>query len=1595
MSVSVHNNKIYFRFTLISLFFLTGMVANAQLIRLSEDASVFPAQMKVVMATGGNSYAIALGETFEQQFKEKYTPEQQKIVMATAVDMAKRGHKMPQYYLYLRLLDFKLTEEGQTAKDVDNLLVIMQKMIAANGMQKASKTLEDLNEFVRTRIVYKSNYNTLYALNGSYKLRFEDKTVQYFEPEKPAEFTKADIPQKEDIGLFDDWDREETDADWSDKPTEMELDILKKDIVLPSAVGLITDLRNVDLVMVTQSDSVVISNTTGGVVWLTGKFLGKGGKMTWENVGLPQITAELKKYSFDIMNPRFSAEEVTLTYTDRLTAPIEGIFEFRGGKRPAGVMNSYPRFKSYEANAVVKNIEQYVDYTGGFSLMGNQILSSSLADKFSTITVKKPNAYHFKAVSRKFILSDSLIFAERASFVAYIGEDSISHPGVQLKYNSVEKTVRLNKLKQGVFRESAYNDTFHQMDIRCDAVRWNLATDKMDFYIVSAKTQVPVLFESFNFFNNERVRDLSGTAGFNPLLLVGNYVKKSKNFEFSVEEIAQSVNRPPQQFVGGLMATAQQGLLSYDPVRQTFKLTPKGVHYLQAFSGQKDYDDLVIPSFFQSTDSTSNGTFDLKTKDLTIRGTRRFSLSDELGIYFLPYDNTLQFKKNRTFSFDGQLIVKNYRFAGKNLEIDYDNFTVKLNKIDSISFIPVEIFKKGGKKEIGSHIKFEQSGVLYLNRPNNKAGKLNLPEYPRLVMEKGVIVYFDENSRGKRKYNREVYFDIPKIDYDSLNVKDLEFEGTFFSGNIFKPFKEKLIVMPDTTLGFTHKVPKGTYNVYGNKSSVAFSSNLLMNGEGLNSSGKINHLAASLNANKINFSTDSLTAFGDVGEIKETANTQMAYFPQVAVNNYSLKWIPAADSMVIASKKGFNFYEGTSTLTGKLVVREGGLFGLGTLARTDSETQSEQFKFDKPGFKAEESIFKIKSALASAKPVLLGENVNVNFNVINNLVEIAISDRDFNDTTKASLEFPYAAYRTNIGRANWDIDKKTISMQGDVETTSFTSTNEEQLGLSFNGNTAQYDIVGMTLNIGGVPFITSADARIIPDNGKVVIRRNADMLPFKNARLTIDTLNGYHNLIDGNIRIISKKRFSGDATYQFVNISSDTFNIKMGNFELKNLLANKNQTKTKDEVLSTVANATVTVRDSLFLSPKMLYKGDIAMLAPQKNLSLDGFVIPELKKYPQLGGNWITYKGDKSEEITINVDEKLLSGDSRVYAGLHVKANSGTNGLYPTFLSAKISPDDDDIFITKGTFRRDEPNKRFVITPDENSRGESNRYELIDEQGIIRTEGTFNLLGDKTTSKYLNAAGFAEVALDSNAYEFDMMMLYEFPLSQQLALSMADKIIKTNLDLGNNESAILFETDEFMAKLKQFVSEKDAKSYRDQLYKEHLPLYKFSPKFATTMVLSDVKMRWNPEINSFYSVGKLGISNIGESDINAMVNGYLEIKKNPAAGDEVYLFIEMSGENWYYLGYKNGEMGVISSDDSFNSLIAAKEKGGSKSKDYKTISIDFAEPITFRRRFLTTYRGITDEQFGKKPVDPKKLTQTPDEKAKKEEKKKTAEAEGF
>src|SRR6185295_8482648 len=101
----------------------------------------------------------------------------------------------------------------------------------------------------------------------------------------------------------------------------------------------------------------------------------------------------------------------------------------------------------------------------------------------------------------------------------------------------------------------------------------------------------------------------------------------------------------------------------------------------------------------------------------------------------------------------------------------------------------------------------------------------------------------------------------------------------------------------------------------------------------------------------------------------------------------------------------------------------------------------------------------------------------------------------------------------------------------------------------------------------------------------------------KNTTIILDTLNGYHRLTEGVVDIISRKEFTGYATYQYVNFLRDTFAIKMTDFHLEPITegeqsrrsSRKNSSKAN---MQTVGTGAVAEHEQLVLGAGMFYKGD-------------------------------------------------------------------------------------------------------------------------------------------------------------------------------------------------------------------------------------------------------------------------------------------------------------------------------------------------------------------------------------------------------------------
>jgi hypothetical protein len=1548
------------RIDLLVIFLLTIGWAQAQS-KLSDTPEAFIGDAVAMMNSTKNAGAMSVGKDFEAVWNGKLSAGQKNKIMAISRQMlAKKYKALPQVKNFFESVNLAVNTQNISAADLDKYLNVTEKVVAQYDTKALSAYQETCRVFFESRALYQTKFNSLYVGGGKFSFEFKDGSEELMAQEKAREekanAAPKDDKKKEGDGWFNDWDSNPTE------PVAENVDALTATYqkpLQPTVSGPVIQLEGVDLTMITEHDSATLIKTQGALRLIDGVFIGKGGKFTWASVGLPDVFVEFGEYNFNSKMPKLSAEGVKLTYAAKLNAPVEGVFEFVSKKRNGATAAQYPRFMSFDNRVAIKNFGENLSYSGGFSLAGNRVYSSSLNNKNAAIVFQKDGKQRFRTFGKKFELGDSVIQAEQVGATIYQGRDSITHPAVKFYYSKPQAMLRLIKVDGG-YRNTPYTDTYHKLDINTDVVRWNLNDNFIDFYTIGAKREVPTLFESYDFFNSKRYENLKELLPFHPLQMLMSYSKNKKTDSFYAEDLAQAYKQNPNTIRGAMLTMQQQGYVDYDPTTGLIKLNRKGAQNVYAYGNKKDYDNLLIPSLMnQPSDTLPNATLDLTSNVLTVRGVSRFNLSDSLRVFVTPKKREIKLLKDRYFLLEGEIAVGNFKFKGKDFYFNYEEFSVTMPTIDSITFISADSQLKNDKTETGGEIRYE-SGTLFINRADNKSGKKNLPEFPRLSVSSGGAIYFDFNQSDRLKgtYNKNVYFKIPAIDLDSLNSKDPDFVGTFYSDGIFPSFDEKLVTMPDRSLGFRHKAPKNTYPLYNGAATMKFAGELVMNKSGLKAPGQIEYLTTTLKSDDFLFMPDSTVGKGNSGEIKEGAAGK-GVFPSVAIKNYSVKWIQKADSMIIKSEKTpFELYKGSTTLDGALVVQSTGLLGRGALKRKDSETYSQKFVLGKDKFTAKEAEFRVSSNVKD-KPAILGTAVDVNFDIGNNKVQIAAGGTATADS--GSVAFPYANYKTNISHADWDITKKMVTMSGDVKKTIFASTDPAQEGLAFNGSSATYDVSKFTLNIGGVPYIKTADAKVIPNEGKVTILENAVMEPLKNSKLQIDTLNSYHNLINGTVQVLSKSKFTGDATYQYVNVLADTFNIKFGNFESRQM---EGQKKKEAPAYYTIAEGKVDEADKFFVSSRILYRGTMTMLAPEQNLHLDGFIKPELKSRPDLG-SWIPYKSNRTENVVITVDEKLASDGVPLFSGLHF--DRATSELYASFLSPRHNPDDENAFVAKGMLHYNASINQFRIAPAEKGADvtyEGNSLMFDDAKGVMNVEGKIDIFGS-VPNDHLLTSGTGNLDFASKSSVFNMLMAFNFPLPPQALTEMANKIIDTEAEekLAPKEATTDYEG--LFKKMAALIGNGATQQYKKKAELEHLPLFQASKKFMTSLVLSQVELHWSQEQKAFYSVGKIGVSNIGNQDINMQMDGIVEIRKRPN-GDEAVVYLELTPDVWYYWSFQQGQLALLSSDDAFNSVINSKAKGKSKPGQYAFGPADGNEKEVVLESFLSNYKTGTKPFVAKK-----------------------------
>ena len=1265
---------------------------------------------------------------------------------------------------------------------------------------------------------------------------------------------------------------------------------------------------DVDLTCSSDGGKIVTYSTSGSYFPFSYKINGKGGKMDWSQQGLSSdsIYVILDGYSLDVRTAAIQADSVLFTNKLMFSFSLKGSFvdKITRGKQA----ENYPKFVSYSKDIVIKDVYPQVDYKGGYKLQGVNFIADGGKYADARLIFNNNGKKIFVANANKFNLGGDVISSKQVGIKIYFDNDSLYHSNLKFNYDNNKRKLKLSKA--GKFSSPMLN-TYHQLNMKFELLEWEIDENIITFGSLPGTSVSEVNFESVDMYLENRFDELQGIDAVHPLILIDNYMRDKQESKFFVEDFARYIKFPFVQVQTYLIDLANKGFLFYDFSEDRVTVLPSLSRYVLAKSQQGDYDVIQFNSKVIGNSLTMvNAVLNIESKDLIIRGINQIAVSDSQKVAIFPKGGEIKILKNRDFVFNGRIFAGNGRvnLYGQDFHFNYDEFKIDLKKIDSVQLsVPVkpvqlDMYNNPLLTRIKTVIE-AASGELIIDESSNKSGlrKQNHPEYPIFKSFSDSYVYYDNPDIFDGVYSRDNFsFHLKPFTIDSLesySTDGLWFAGTFKSSNIFPVFDDTLRIQSDYSLGFKRNTPVEGFPLYAGKSK--YYNEIELGNNGLRGSGKFEYLSSVIHSEKIIFFPDSTQLLSDAFIINEVA--QGIEFPQTSNTKTYCNYEPYNDRLeVFQTHEMFDVYNGQASHKGNLLLKPTGLTGNGIMKLDLAEVSSKFFSFNSTWFKAD-----------TANLNVFDNSSNLAFSAKNLRANIDVKDREgmfFSNGTGSYVNFPASEYICYIDQLKWEMDNEQLTFgNNDPLSTSrseFISVNIDQDSLSFYAKSAGYSLKDFIIYAEGVDSILVADAIIFPDSAKLTVARNAKIQTLNNSRIIIDSLVRYHNFNNASVDIIGKNNYSASGDYVYKDALENEQPIYFSEISVN-----------KDTV--SVAKGNVDQQRDFMIGSRYNYYGDIILIGDRKDLKFKGY-FKLSHNCSAFSKNWISFSSFIDPfNISFNFNEELYNNnDDKLYSGIYYNRDSSI--YYSTFLSTKKRAKDVEFFSAGSNVYYNNELSSYIV----GGLDSSSNYLILDEKTCsVSGSGTLDL---NFNLGRINTTSVGNISNKKGEISFDGFLFLDFDFSEKALEIMAndifsapgDEIFEYDLDYENNLSKIVGNSskEELMIDLE----------INDAF--EKLP-----KQMKKTIALTKVNFVWDKNREAFISKNNIGIGNIGETQINGMLNGNILIEKGRNT-DILSLYLQTEFYDEYFFTYKSGVMRAISTNPEFNTAITDVKDTKRKSK---------------------------------------------------------------
>ncbi len=1306
--------------------------------------------------------------------------------------------------------------------------------------------------------------------------------------------------------------------------------------------------EKLSIVCATKKDSSTILDTKGIYKYDHKLFTGKGGTVKWNRFGEEmedKIYVKMQDYTISVESSSYSVDSAILYYDRFFKNPILGQFSEKIKSSTPNAKSSYPRFVSYLDDFVLEDVYPNLTFSGGFELNGLRLFGRSGVYNEAMITLERDEHLFGKIKSDLFLLGEDKVESNKSEVVFYIENDSLYHPGLRMRYRVAE-----NKLEMFMDDERGsmvpFFDSYHNLDIYAPALFWSLDSINMDFKSLrGVRNTSEAIFVSGNYFSANDFYQIQGIDELNPMYVIQNYLKSYNEREIQLNALSAFMKKSPEQVSAMLINLANKGFLVYNARTGRAIIKDRFFDFLAAKTGRRDYDIIRLKSTVRTG---PNATLNLQSLGLDVFGVPEVMLSDSQEIYIYPYDESISFRKNRDFTFNGKINMGLFDFYSRENTFIYDSFLINMNYIDTLAF---SVLSTDSLERIDSVVKVrniitELNGKINIDMPNNKSGLQRFDEFPVFQSKESSYVYFNHpDIQDSTLIPESFYYKIEPFEMDSVltfSTQGMSFKGTLSSAGIFPPIDESLVILADYSLGFVHETPDKGYPIYGGIGTYTDTINL--GNIGFWGSGKLDYLSSRSYSDNFIFYPDSLVTY-EGHNFKVLESPDVYDFPYAYGDTVNIKWLVDTNLMLVdIARDSFNIYKDAS-LKGRLTLNPDEMGGNGSFYFEQSEISSRDFDFRYSELTADSADFYLRKDIDTLVFQSNGYFARIDFE----------QQKGWFDHLYANtfVEFPYNKYTSNLDKVEWEMAEDKILLKSDLgnnyqalDTLSdlklidynlygpeFISIEENPDSIiRFYAGQASYNLNNFTIDVDSVKLIKIGDAAIFPNNGYVKIMRDGGIYTLSNATIIADTVNKYHRIYDADVNIVSRHWYYANGYIDYVDRNGAAQSIYL--YRIK--MSPRGITVGYNEMEPT---------EIFFLSPEYFFTGQVNLRADVEFLNFfGGYRINEDCVGQE--DKWVSFV-QYIDPHNIYFDLDANSVDMSQQPTLFGLALSKENyEFYPLVLQSKESSNDEVLISATGKINYNNETLSYHVgheLPEGKTFGETNTVSLNTERCVLEGNGRFDFGLNLNMFNTTAAGEFRHLIIPDSTY-LKTALMFDFFIDEQLMNMMIDslRIVNSYKNLSGEGSLPLLFT--------QLMGEEGSQRMIVEwsLYGQ---AKRMPDELRSVFMFSDVNFEWDKKSRSWVSNGPIGIAQIAGIPVNKYVQGYIQIEKSRTS-DGISWYLQLNQEQWYFFSYKNGILQVMSSDNSFNDYVSTL-------KDDKRI-LNANSDVDYYEFVISTRRKVID-----------------------------------